>query len=313
MKPIILALVLALSACGGHSSSPTTPTRTPIRHTITGHLSATNGGQPLAGVISKVGDVDSNVTDTSGTFSLRLAAGRSQRLTLTGDAIVPRMVWLAVNGPRDLALDAFGADGFDLTFYRAYVRDGWESPNALRPLRRLTQAPKIYLRSIDEAGNAIDPVTLETAAAALIDTAAIWSGNRFALAGMERGTERRDGQSGWITVVWPNPVITGICGQSLVGVDGGRIDLNYLHILCGCNGSKIRPLVVRHELGHSFGYFHTGAAGDLMSGLPVSQCDLQPSARERLYANYAYSRPVGNTDPDHDPIGTVNPAPYTVR
>jgi hypothetical protein len=37
------------------------------------------------------------------------------------------------------------------------------------------------------------------------------------------------------------------------------------------------------------------------------------SAREREYAAYLYSRPVGNTDPDNDPSGTVFLSPRLVR
>jgi hypothetical protein len=43
-----------------------------------------------------------------------------------------------------------------------------------------------------------------------------------------------------------------------------------------------------------------------MSGLSVSICDLEPSARERLHAAIAYSRPVGNVDPDTDPLTVVS-------
>jgi hypothetical protein len=34
--------------------------------------------------------------------------------------------------------------------------------------------------------------------------------------------------------------------------------------------------------------------------------DLEPSSRERLHAAIAYSRPVGNVDPDTDPLTVVS-------
>jgi hypothetical protein len=47
-----------------------------------------------------------------------------------------------------------------------------------------------------------------------------------------------------------------------------------------------------------------------MYGQPIkpNACDLQPSARDRQYAKYMYSRPVGNTDPDNDPAASLGGA-----
>jgi len=53
-------------------------------------------------------------------------------------------------------------------------------------------------------------------------------------------------------------------------------------------------------MGHAMGFWHTGNADDLMSGLGVSECEHLPSARERYHAAIAYSRPVDNRDPDDD-------------
>jgi hypothetical protein len=38
-----------------------------------------------------------------------------------------------------------------------------------------------------------------------------------------------------------------------------------------------------------------------MSGIGVSECDRNMTARELQYLDYLYRRPVGNTDPDNDP------------
>ena len=58
-------------------------------------------------------------------------------------------------------------------------------------------------------------------------------------------------------------------------------------------------------MGHALGFFHTSSTDDLMFNT-VRVCDGAVSSRERLHAAIAYSRPIGNVDPDSDPQTTVN-------
>src|SRR5439155_2605235 len=102
--------------------------------------------------------------------------------------------------PLPMTPTVFVQNGFDLGFYRTFARNGYEQPSQLQPIRRWTRAPQIYLKTVDEAGLAIDGVTLDTVAAALTDSAEIWSGGAFGLAGITRGTSTREGAAGWITV-----------------------------------------------------------------------------------------------------------------
>ncbi len=73
------------------------------------------------------------------------------------------------------------------------------------------------------------------------------------------------------------------------------------------------PQIVRHELVHAFGFWHTDNVNDAMYGKANNVCDAPLSARERYHAAIAYARPVGNVDPDADPAGIVSLAPMTVR
>jgi hypothetical protein len=58
-------------------------------------------------------------------------------------------------------------------------------------------------------------------------------------------------------------------------------------------------------MGHALGFFHTDRSEDLMFNT-IRTCEGAASKRERLQAAIAYSRPIGNVDPDDDPETTVN-------
>lgn len=176
--------------------------------------------------------------------------------------------------------------GIDPAFYRALACNGFEAPSALQPLRRWTVAPMIYIKTVDEAGAPIDAVTLDTVQQAMIQAAPLWTGGKFSISAT-RGTETRENVSGWVTVKWPATIPTS-CGNSHVAIDGGSIDLSYKNTNCGCNGSAMRPRTAAHELGHTFGYWHTDSTADLMSGAPVAGCSQQPSARELAAAAAHY-------------------------
>lgn len=174
----------------------------------------------------------------------------------------------------------------DLGFYRQLGCNTFDGP--IQPVRRWNVAPKVYLRTVDEAGAAIDAVTLDTVQNAMIETAIRWTGGKFGLEGVLRGTDTREGQSGWITVKWP-ATVTAFCGLSDVARDGGTIELAYKTPGCSCNGSAVRPHTARHELGHALGYWHTADTNDLMSNAGITKpCDQQPSARELTAAAYQY-------------------------
>lgn len=180
---------------------------------------------------------------------------------------------------------------FSLDFYRMFVLGSQDGP--LQSLRRQTEAPSIYLRTIDDAGIAIDAVTLEQTAAALINTTGQLTG-AFGLAGMERGTGTREGQNGWITVRW-SATNTGHCGQAAIG--GDLLTLEPKTPGCRCGGGPAVSLsTVKHELGHALGFYHTDTNTDLMFPR-LTACDMTPSAREIFHAKIAYGQAIGSLDP----------------
>lgn len=181
-------------------------------------------------------------------------------------------------------------DGFEPDFYRAFVQNGFESPQQLEPIRILRSAFRVYMRTEDDAGRAIDVSTLDTTERALIDAAPIWAGENFGITQVVRGTGTREKAAGWLTVKWSAAAGSGRCGTSTIGIDGGYIELN-VSGECSCGmATRVYPRVVRHELGHAMGYYHTDNAHDVMFGKTITSdaCDIQPSERERRHAIIAH-------------------------
>lgn len=221
-----------------------------------------------------------------------LAAAGCGGSSPTAPTVPPVVVVPPVTSPPVFSMISVGpcptaTFGVEFSFYQEIGCNTFQQP--MQPVRRWNVAPKIYLRTVDDAGAPVDAVTLDTVQNAMIEIAPTLTAGHFGLEGVLRGTDSREGVSGWITVKWPaTSAAAPACGRSDVAVDGGSIELNYKVTSCSCTGSAIRPRTARHELGHALGYWHTDSAGDLMSGLQVAGCDASPSARELQAAAFHY-------------------------
>jgi hypothetical protein len=310
MKNLLIAMTLLLAvACGGKGGSPTGPSNPPpppvsTQVTLSGQVHALNGGQALPGVQAALGTT-LVTTDDSGSFSASMAPTAALRLELTGASIVPRTLQVAMTASRPLQLDAIALGGqFDLNFYRQLVRNSMEG-SFLQPLRRWTQNPNLYLQT----SSLVSPQTLNLIESIARDVIPQWTNHQYAVGAVERGDQSRAGQDGWLTVLFAPD--TAHCGLSDVGRSGGTVTFYPKALNCGCGGFAIRPTAIRHEFGHALGYYHTDSVNDLMYR-QATQCDTGLSSREAYHASIAYNRPVGNSDPDQDPLSAVSLAPMRV-
>jgi hypothetical protein len=311
---------LLCTACGS-ASSPAAPASTGpvLTITTTGLVTATNGGQPLPGLSVDLAGNGTTTTDGAGGFSYRTIGDSNARLTLSGPGILTRSLVLAIGATRDVSIDAAAlTGGFDHAFYRELVRNGFEAPEDIEALRRWAGTPSIYLKTVDEAGEAIEAPSLDLIEATVKDAIPQWTSGKLSVPVVERGTGTREGQSGWITIRFPATASTDSCGRAQIAADGGWIELVYhvpvsASITCRAAATVIARHVVRHEIGHALGFWHTGSPNDVMWGGTWTNSELTPSVRELTAAAVAYSRPPGNVDPDSDPAGAVKLTIKTAR
>jgi hypothetical protein len=297
VRPFVLAVpAVLLAAC----ASPTNPTPNapppPATTTMTGTVTATNGGTPLAGVAVDVAGV-TTTTDGSGRYTATVPASAALRpWRVTGLHVLTRSGYL-VSSATAADFDAVRTDDgqFDVGFYQQFARDGFQ------PIQRWTQAPRFYLRTVDQAGRAVDARLLDATQQAIASTVSVWTAGRFGVDAIERGEGTRQGAFGWTTITWDPDTSDPSCGESPVGdMTGKTMNFYYRTANCQCAGTPFNLNIVRHELGHMLGYYHVSDAQDLM--FPRQSCpEKAPSARERYHAAIVYSRPNGNTDPDADP------------
>ena len=176
-------------------------------------------------------------------------------------------------------------------FYRAFLQNGFEAPEHLEPIRILNGPLRIYLRDQDDAGSRVDEATLNSTERILRASVSIWSGETFGVSEVVRGSATRERVPGWITVKWRAAAAGDRCGRSTVGVEGGYIEFN-LSPSCSCGSTAgVYSRLIRHELGHAMGYYHTDSLIDVMYGqaIPPNACDALPSDRERRHAKFAYT------------------------
>jgi len=191
-----------------------------------------------------------------------------------------------------LAVDASTRTSFEPAFYRAFVQNAFDAPQRLEPIRLLRGPLRVHVQTHDNGGRAIDIATLDATERTLIDAVRIWSGDTFGVIGITRGPGSRETVPGWITVKWSGDPPAGSCGRSTVGIDGGFIELN-VSGACSCgSATRVYPRLIRHELGHAMGYYHTDHPDDVMYGRSITsaQCTALPSERERLHARLAHAQ-----------------------
>ncbi len=307
----VTVTLLVSQACGSSTpttpstpNTPTTPPPAPTTYSISGQVVETLTRAPIGGARVESGSVNAT-TDGQGRFTLTSTSQPPSTIALTVSASGHRTRETSLVYPRtaETAIDLTSTGPpFSEDFFNQIARNGYDEPGQPTQLWRLSAAPRLYLKTVDETGRAVPPEVLTVVTGAITDAVRLFSAGAFTAA-IEQGTETRSPQTGWINVDVVKTIPQGdYCGLASVGGNPGSIQLRLER--CGCGSVKVPAAVVLHEVGHALGFFHVSDRNSVMFPFNSGECRQQtPSALELTHAAVVYSRPRGNRDPDRDPAG----------
>ena len=313
------AVSLAVAACGGGSSpapptaptAPTTPAPPAVpayTWSIAGQVVETSSRRPVGGAVVAPGwDLAAVTASDDGLYSLGAIANpptTPYRLGVSAPGYVTRETWVRwERGTRNgVTLDVIrDAAPFSMAFYRQFVRGTYDMPEAPYAVFRWVEAPRFYVRTVDQNGRPIEPEVLTVVLDAIARAVPAFTGGSMGAAAIETGTESRPETDGWINVdIVRDPNERRTCGRSFVGRNPGVITL--INDVCSCGSNKIPGSLVFHEVGHALGFFHVDDRNAVMYPFIPGNCPSgQLTAAESYHSAIAYSRPRGNVDPDSDP------------
>lgn len=326
----LLALLLVIVGCSEENGgSPADPSPTgelpadPGEGNLAGKVVGAINGNALAGVQVTIGG-KSTTTGLDGTFRLDGVGSGNLAVGLSGNAVYTRTAAVNTANGRSVLLDAIETNSsFSLKFYRELARGNHPNEGNMYPIHRWTNStpPTFYINTNAQAAldGAINQQTIDTVKQVLNEVVPVFSGNYYStlpvktryfatlnsfaqipensivisfddtLAGM--------GAYG-ITVTDPDfvtPVGTSINKAAHFILDSDQFYKS------GTNPTAIALReIFAHELGHGFGYRHASALPTVM--YPADEYGGLYSSYDQIHMAVMYSRPIGNTDIDNDPL-----------
>ena len=218
---------------------------------------------------------------------------------------------------------------FSLKYYRQLVRPvsdgsdskpgfalgGWRAETMNLYIRTNLVDPTDRTRPPVDTGVTVPQAVIDRLMAGLERTVSEITGGAVGLGRVESGPgAAHENEPGWLAVDFfdvaahPQPDYIGIAGTGTNGAALARFGQGFSQPRRECE--PLSQGLVMHELGHVFGLLHAELdVPNLMIGGGVNMpcADMHFSPAERLHGRIAFSRPIGNEDPDRDPVGYVLP------
>jgi hypothetical protein len=312
MKPrLLVAFCVALAACGGSGSNPTSPETPRVLQGQT--VSAIDGGA-LGAVDIQIGDRPATHTDPDGNFQVNVDGSGLFPTKVTGNPVVERHT--IITGPAAermkvaLIPATFDLDAFNEMFRGANNRlQRWTTPPSLVVIGTVL---KFSVSNTDHYMASSERLT-DTEVTGLVsdlkDGLALLTGGTYAAFASVDVEHPGSGET--VNVERQGKIVVG--RYKGISTDGQTI--GYGTWAEESDGTIVggtmwldrdfdrddprRRLVRLHELGHALGYNHVTIRASIMN----PAIGPEPTDFDRDGSKIAFQRPVGNRAPDTDLAG----------
>ncbi|MDY0091825.1 MAG: hypothetical protein RBT80_03915 [Candidatus Vecturithrix sp.] len=330
IRVLVLTLLLVIAGCSEEENgNPTGPSPAgelpadPGVGNFAGKVVGTINGDTLAGVRVAIAG-KSTITGLDGTFKLDSVGSGNLAVVLSGNTIYTRTAAVNTGNGRSVLLDAIEMDSnFNLKFYRELARGNHPNERNMYPIHRWTNStpPAVYINTNAQAvlDGEINQKTIDTVKQVLREVVPIFSGNYYRTLSVKTryfATLNSFAQipENSIVISFDDTLLDiGAYGITATDPDfvtpvGTSINKAVVFILdsdqfykSGTNPTAIAMReIIAHEFGHGFGYRHASALPTVM--YQAEEFGGLYSFFDQIHMAVMYSRPIGNTDIDNDPL-----------